>query len=557
MTTQPTCPACRAEIPSGSAFCPACGTPSPTVITNERATATAVPAAGLAGVPTAQRMARALGSKYEVRRLVGRGGFAEVYELWDKDLDRRLACKVLHPEIAWTPGMLARFRQEAKALARLQHASILPIHFTGDGEGLVYYVMPFVEGESLADTLRRRGTYGTEAALAVAEPVLQALAHAHAQGLVHRDIKPDNVMLEAKTGRALLVDFGIAKLLDPGSGEGSAKTATGFTVGTVQYMSPEQALGQPNIDGRSDLYAFGAMLYQMVTGTPPYDGASSAEIVGKHLADPVPVASEVNAKIPRWLSSVIVKCLAKQPEDRYQSADEVLAALEAGRASGSTGLVGARTLERQVRRSGEMRSRTARLGWWAAGALAVLVGGGVARRAGYLGSGVAFVHNGLVEPVEILRDGVPSDTVGPDGTQRLWLSRGRDTGFGWRLLRPGNPPLGEPMEGPLGPFTRIRGRRVAQVAAEVGRQTYFAPLITNTSASDITVEVNPGTAAAARCGCLVPRGAVRTHIGYYRLYRNSAVAAYNSAHPYTGPHVDREGFAARVTPPGGAVVLEF
>src|SRR5256884_1635769 len=204
--------------------------------------------------------------------------------------------------------------------------------------------MSFVDVDSLADGLRRRGPYGTEAALAVAEPVLQALRHGHAQGLVHRDIKPDNVMLETKTGRALLVDFGIAKLLriDSGPSEGSAKTATGFTVGTVQYMSPEQALGQPNIDGRSDLYAFGAMLYQLVTGTPPYDGASSAEIVGKHLADPVPVASDVNAKIPRWLSSVIVKCLAKKPEDRYQSADEVLAALAAGRASGATGLVGAR-----------------------------------------------------------------------------------------------------------------------------------------------------------------------------------------------------------------------
>src|SRR2546425_2971864 len=329
-TQQLTCPACRAEIPTGSAFCPACGNPSPTVITNERA---AAPSPAPTAVPTAERLARALGAKYQVKRLVGRGGFAEVYELWDQDLDRRLACKVLHPEIAWTPGMLTRFRQEAKALARLQHPSILPIHFTGDGEGLVYYVMPFVEGESLADALRRRGPFGTEAALAVAEPVLQALLHAHAQGLVHRDIKPDNVMLEAKTGRALLVDFGIAKLLriDSGPSEGGAKTVTGFTVGTVQYMSPEQALGQPNIDGRSDLYAFGAMLYQMVTGTPPYDGASSAEIVGKHLADPVPVASEVNAKIPRWLSSVIVKCLAKKPEDRFQAANPGPPALQAGR----------------------------------------------------------------------------------------------------------------------------------------------------------------------------------------------------------------------------------
>src|SRR5881275_1639504 len=209
VTTQLTCP-------SGSAFCPACGTPSPTVVT------TAVPAAGLAGVPTAQRLARALGSKYEVRRLVGRGGFAEVYELWDKELDRRLACKVLHPEIAWTPGMLARFRQEAKALARLQHPAILPVHFTGDGEGLVYYVMPFVAGESLADALRRRGPYSAADAVKIAEPILQALAHAHTQGLVHRDIKPDNVMVEAKSGRVLLLDFGIAKLLDPGGGGGDA-----------------------------------------------------------------------------------------------------------------------------------------------------------------------------------------------------------------------------------------------------------------------------------------------------------------------------------------------
>ena len=382
MTTQVKCPTCRADLPPGSAFCPACGTPSPTVISSERAATTPTSAAAVEA--PAARLARALGPKYQVKRLVGRGGFAEVYELWDVDLDRRLACKVLHPEIAWTPGMIARFRQEAKALARLQHPSILAIHFAGDGEGLVYYVMPFVDGESLADALRRRGVMSPDDSLRIAEPILQALSHAHAQGLVHRDIKPDNVMLEAKTGRALLVDFGIAKLLDSNV-QGGAQTATGFTVGTVQYMSPEQALGQSNLDGRSDLYAFGAMLFQMVTGTPPYDGASSAEIVGKHLSEPAPVASDVNAKIPHWLSDVILRCLAKKPEDRFQTAEEVLAALHVGRAAGSSRLVGVATVERKVQ-ARQRPSRWRDMGWWAFAAL--VIGGGAmwyGGREGYIG----------------------------------------------------------------------------------------------------------------------------------------------------------------------------
>src|SRR6266704_1065291 len=532
VATQLTCPSCRAEIPRGAAFCPACGSASPTVITNERATVVPPAPGAPPAVPTAERLARAVGPKYQVKRLIGRGGFAEVYELWDKDLDRRLACKVLHPEIAWTPGMLARFRQEAKALARLQDPAILAIHFTGDGEGLVYYVMPFVEGESLAERLRRRGPYTADEALKIAEPILQALSHAHTQGLVHRDIKPDNVMVEAKSGRVLLLDFGIAKLLDPGGGEaGGTKTATGFAVG--------------------------AMLYQMVTGTPPYDGNSSAEIVGKHLGDPVPEASDVNARIPRWLSTVIVQCLAKKPEDRFQDADEVLAALEAGRTSGSERLVGAQTLERQVRRSGQVRRGSTRIGWVAGVLGVVLVAGWLARRAGYLGSGVASLHNALVEPIEILSNGVPVDTVAPEATERLSLPRGQRGGLRWRLVRPGNPPIGEPLEWPLPAFPPAGGRLLADVSAEADGQRYFAPLITNASASDITLEVNPGTAAAVRCNCLVSKGAVRTHIGYYRLYQNSSVAAYNSAHPYIGPHADRHGFAGRVVPQSGVVVLSF
>ncbi len=554
-TVPPACSACGTAVPAGSAFCPACGAPAPTVISAAGAAGAAAagpqPPAGPAAAPVAERLGRALGPKYEVRRLVGRGGFAAVYELWDRDLERRLACKVLHPEIAWTPGMLARFRQEAKALARLQHPAIVPIHFAGDGEGLAYYVMPFVEGETLADVLRRRGPVPPEEALRIAEPILEALAHAHAQGLVHRDIKPDNVMLEAGTGRVLLVDFGIAKLLDPRPDAGAAATATGFTVGTVQYMSPEQALGQRDLDGRSDLYAFGALLFQLVTGAPPYDGDSSAEIVGKHLADPIPVPSEVNARIPRWLSAVIVRCLAKKPEDRYQSAAEVLAALGAGRAAGSARTVGARTLERAVRRGDRGPARRAMLGWWVAGGLAAVLA------AGYLRASGAYVHNALVEPVEILRDGAPVDTLEPGAVRRLRVPRGRAGALGWRLLAPGNPPLGEPLGGPLPPFRRIRGRRVAPITAEMGGQRYFAPLVTNTTAADLVLEVNPGTAAARRCNCLVPKGAVRAHIGYYRLFRNSAVAAYNSAHPYAGPHADREGFAPAVARESGAVVITF
>src|SRR5882672_1860437 len=274
---------------------------------------------------TLTSLAKALGPKYEVRRVVGSGGFAEVYEVWDKDLERRLAVKVLRPDVAWTAGMIERFQRETRAAARLEQANILPIHFVGEGEGLVYYAMPFVDGMSLGELLKRSGALPPERALAIIIPILDALDHAHKAGLIHRDIKPDNIMLDEQRPAAR-GDFGIARRLDSEAGAGL--TQTGLVIGTPHYMSPEQALGDPNLGPRSDLYSLGCVLFQMVTGSPPFDGESSQQVVGKHIADPPPAASDVNPKVPRELSDIILRLLQKQPSDRFQSAGEVIAGLE-------------------------------------------------------------------------------------------------------------------------------------------------------------------------------------------------------------------------------------
>jgi hypothetical protein len=258
------------------------------------------------------------------------------------------------------------------------------------------------------------------------------------------------------------------------------------------------------------------------------------------------------------MSDVIVRCLAKKPDDRFQTADEVLAALQVGRATGSSGLVGAKTVEREVQARSHPRPRRWRdMGWWAFAAV-VIGGAGLwyAKQQGYIGRSVVWVLNPLVEPIEILRSGVPVDTVSPRELVRLWVSR-RSAVPRWRLIRRGNPPLGAPMEGEMPAIQQSAGRRIWTITPEVGGQRFFAPLITNTTASDVTLEINPGTAAAVRCNCVVPRGAVRAHVGYYRFYANSSVAAYNAAHPYVGPHSDRGDFATRVAPNSGAIVLTY
>jgi len=469
-------------------------------------------------------LSRALGPKYEVRRLIGSGGFAEVYEVWDKDLERRLAVKVLRPDVAWTSGMLERFQRETRAAARLEHPNILPIHFVGEGEGLVYYAMPFVDGMSLGELLKRSGVLPPDRALAIIIPILDALDHAHKAGLIHRDIKPDNVMLDVARGRPLLVDFGIARRLDPEAGPGL--TQTGLVIGTPHYMSPEQALGDPKLGPASDLYSLGAVLFQMVTGEPPFDGDSSQQIVGKHIADPPPSASDVNGKVPRELSEVILRLLQKQPKDRFHSAAEVIGALEgkqpttvrsrAQAAQAATELLvsGAtrRTVVRSDGRTGRRRTR------WVVVvvALSVLV----------LGAGAWFFRQPTIVFENRLMDMVTVQVGGeerrilPGGSFTLKVPRGRRLDLSWQLV----PRLGVAL-GDTIVIARPRGTVRLAASASPKTRAYFAPLITNESGQSLSITVNAGLAGSVRCGCTVPPGAVRMLIGYYPLFQNSTVRA--------------------------------
>lgn len=503
------------------------------------------------GIDTGQTLARVLGPNYEVRGLIGRGGFAEVFEVWDRTLSRRLAAKVLRPDVAWTQGMLARFRDECRVLARLNHPNIVPIHFVGEGEGLTYYAMPYIEGQSLGLYLRNAGALDADRALEIAAPILEALGHAHEAGLLHRDIKPDNVLIDASTGRPLLVDFGIAKRIDGEAGH----TQTGFVVGTPQYMSPEQALGQMGLDGRSDLYAFGAMLFQMVTGAPPYEGESSQEIVGKHIAEPVPVPVDRNARIPVWLSDIIVRCLAKRPADRFQSAAALLDAIRAGKASGGSRTEAAQRVAERVSQQAERPELPEEAApahgtwrWYLLGALAVaLLGAGAWWTLGR--SALVVLENGFGTPLEArLSQGTPV-SVPPGGSTVIRLPGPGAARVEWTAA-PRRTPDGRVMgDSPAGviDLQAGRGRTQVDLGLDDSRVPMFEPLVTNGSSRPLTVVVNFGLTGAKSCECTVEPGAVRVPVGYYPLYVNTTVRAIDPAGRSAmfrdlGPQVDRRSW---------------
>jgi serine/threonine-protein kinase len=295
--------------------------------------------------PFVDRLAAALAGRYRFERELGRGGMAMVYAAHDLRHDRTVAIKVLRPELGLSLGA-DRFLREIRVAARLQHPHILPVLDSGEvaaesgsAPTILWYAMPLVTGESLRDRLRREGPQPLAEVLRWTAELADALACAHGQGIVHRDIKPENVLLST-AGRdpglpphAVLADFGVARPLETGGSD--RITETGLALGTPAYMSPEQSLGDAALDGRSDLYSLGCVLYELLTGEPPYTGATAQAIVAKRLSDPIPSARRLRESVPPALDLVLERLLAKSPADRYGSAADLSAALRALPPAGS------------------------------------------------------------------------------------------------------------------------------------------------------------------------------------------------------------------------------
>jgi serine/threonine protein kinase len=271
---------------------------------------------------------RVLESQYDVEREIGRGGMGIVYRGRDKRLKRPVAIKLLPPELAFRSEIRSRFLREAEMAAQLSHPHIVPIYSVDERDGLVYFVMALVEGENLGTRIAARGPVAPDEARRILREVGDALAYAHSQNTVHRDIKPDNILIDRATGRTMVTDFGIARAVSEGSD--SKLTATGIAIGTPAYMSPEQSAGDRDIDGRTDLYALGIVAYQMLCGDLPFNATSAPALLVKHLSErPVPI--EQRANVPSDLARAVMLCLEKNPDDRFPNARAFVEALETGR----------------------------------------------------------------------------------------------------------------------------------------------------------------------------------------------------------------------------------
>ena len=264
---------------------------------------------------------QAIAGRYSLERELGRGGMGVVYLAREVRLDRRVAIKLLPPDLAAQSTLRDRFMREARTAARLSHPYIVPLHQVDEIDGFVFYVMAYIDGETLAQRVASRGPLAPHEATRVLREVSWALAYAHAQGVVHRDVKPANILLERGTGRAMVTDFGIARVVQTGG-----ETAVGEVVGTPEYMSPEQAAAEP-VDGRSDLYSLGIVGHFMLTGQLPFTAPTAHAVLMAHLTKPAPPVATIARAVPRPLAQAIDRCLEKEPARRFESGEALADAL--------------------------------------------------------------------------------------------------------------------------------------------------------------------------------------------------------------------------------------
>ena len=315
------CSRCGTEVQVSSKFCPTCGLDL-TTVTQGMTTAQPASQAGQPAQPNEADLVRdALKDEYEIEKELGRGGMAIVFKARDKSLEREVAIKVLPFSLSFDAEFVERFQREARTAGKLEHPNIIPIYRVGKSGRVIYFVMKYIRGKSLSAVVEARGALPAQELKRVLIECARGLGLAHKHGIVHRDIKADNIMFD-ELGQAIVTDFGIAK-----AQSGARLTGTGMSIGTPHYMSPEQARAQ-NLDGRSDIYSLGVVAYQSLTGHVPFDGEDSFSIGYKHIMEELPTPPLENAE-QREMFSIIQKMMAKKPEDRYQTAEDVVHAFEA------------------------------------------------------------------------------------------------------------------------------------------------------------------------------------------------------------------------------------
>jgi serine/threonine protein kinase len=289
-----------------------------------------------------------LGDRYDIQRELGRGGMGAVYLASDRRLNRPIALKVLPGELAENASLRDRFLRETRTAASFSHPNIVPVYSIEEGDGLLAYAMAYVEGESLAERVKRAGPLTIRETVKLLQDTAYALAYAHGRGVVHRDIKPDNIMLERASGRAMVMDFGISRGISAApAGATQALTRIGEVVGTPEYMSPEQATGD-NVDGRSDLYSLGLTAYFALTGRPAITGDTTGKVLARQITEQVPPIRSVRTDVPAALAEAIDRCVMKDAAERFQTGEELVDTIDAAKLSGPEIPLSIRILQQEL-----------------------------------------------------------------------------------------------------------------------------------------------------------------------------------------------------------------